>query len=80
VSDPWQIAAILSYHVLNGTYYNTSLLNSSQFLTTLLHNQTYANITGGQKVQVVGTNDTVHFFSALKENATVISTVSRIAA
>jgi len=73
MQNPTMVAALLSYHVLNGTYYASSFTNTSQFIPTLLTNQTYANITGGQRVQALATNNTVAFYSALKENSTVVT-------
>ncbi|WYZ46829.1 hypothetical protein EsH8_IX_001054 [Colletotrichum jinshuiense] len=65
------IAAILQYHVLNGTYYASNFTEEPQFIPTLLQNETYTNITDGQRVQgqLVGGN--VTFYSALRENSTV---------
>jgi uncharacterized surface protein with fasciclin (FAS1) repeats len=70
------LEALLTYHVLNGTYYASSFSNMSMFIPTLLENTTYANITGGQRVQALANNGTVAFFSALKQNSTVVTPVS----
>lgn len=71
--DPGLLAALLSYHVLNGTYYASNFTRASKFIPTLLSNETYANITGGQRVQALLDNDKVLLYSALKENSTVVS-------
>lgn len=73
-SNPGLITAILSYHVLNGTRYASSF-NSSAFIRTLLTNQTYTNVTDGQRVQAVSRNGAVTLYSALKQNSTVVTPV-----
>ncbi|OLN89654.1 Fasciclin-like arabinogalactan protein-like protein 7 [Colletotrichum chlorophyti] len=70
-TDAGLIAAILQYHVLNGTYYASNFTDEPQFIHTLLQNQTYANVTEGQVVQAQTVDGNVHFFSALRENSTV---------
>ncbi|EXM14247.1 FAS1 domain [Fusarium oxysporum f. sp. vasinfectum] len=70
-SDPSAIAAILQYHVLNGTYYASNLTETPAFIPTLLNNATYANVTGGQRVEVVADNDTVSIYSGLRQQANV---------
>ncbi|KAJ3939784.1 uncharacterized protein N0V96_009768 [Colletotrichum fioriniae] len=50
-TNPGLVAAILQYHVLNGTYYASQFTEEPQFIPTLLSNETYTNITGGQRVQ-----------------------------
>ncbi|KAF9869890.1 fasciclin domain-containing protein [Colletotrichum karsti] len=71
-TDPGLVAAILSYHVLNGTYYASAFNDQPQFIPTLLQNQTYANITGGQRVQGQTAGGNVTFYSALRANSTVV--------
>ncbi|CAK7232272.1 hypothetical protein SEUCBS140593_008205 [Sporothrix eucalyptigena] len=71
VSDPSLINALLSYHVINGTWYNTSFTNTSVFLPTWLSNSSYANVTGGQVVEAALDNNNVTFWSALKQNTTI---------
>ncbi|KAI0146409.1 FAS1 domain-containing protein [Xylariaceae sp. FL1272] len=73
LSAPGYIDALLSYHILNGTYYTSNITNSSTFLPTHLANTTYTNITGGQVVEAARVNDNVTFFSALKLNSTVVT-------
>lgn len=67
------LQALLSYHVLNGTYYNTTFGNESMFIPTALMNETYTNVTGGQVVEARLWDNNVTFFSALKENATIVT-------
>ncbi|KAF0325878.1 fasciclin domain-containing protein [Colletotrichum asianum] len=70
-ADPGLVSAILSYHVLNGTYYASAFTEQPQFIPTLLQNETYTNITGGQRVQAQTVGGNVTFFTALRENSTV---------
>jgi len=78
-NDSSTIEALLSYHVLNGTYANFSSM--PQFLHTSLQNPTFANLTGGQAVEAItsgnGSNATTTFYSGLLQNSTtVMSTVN----
>ncbi|KAI1390497.1 FAS1 domain-containing protein [Hypoxylon trugodes] len=67
------LTALFNYHILNGTYHNYTFGNESQFIPTLLTNTTYTNVTGGQVVEARLDNNNVTFFTALKENATIIT-------
>lgn len=70
-SDPSLVAALLTYHVLNGTYYASDVTNTTAFIPTLLTNTTYSNVTGGQVVSASAEDDTVSFYSALKQQSNV---------
>ncbi len=70
------LQALLNYHVLNGTYYNTSFGDDSVFIPTALTNETYTNVTGGQVVEARLNDNNVTFFSALKQNASIVTPVS----
>ncbi|KAI0470775.1 FAS1 domain-containing protein [Xylariaceae sp. FL0804] len=75
LSDPGYIKALLSYHVLDGSYYtgnSGNFSNTSMFIPTQLTNQTYTNVTGGQRVEARMEGDNVTFYSALKQNASVV--------
>jgi uncharacterized surface protein with fasciclin (FAS1) repeats len=74
-SDPGFIAALLQYHVLNGTFYSSQVTNTSTFIPTLLTNATYTNVTGGQRVEAISSNGTVSIISGLFQNSTVIQAV-----
>ncbi|KAI1802489.1 Fasciclin-domain-containing protein [Daldinia bambusicola] len=67
------VRALLNYHILNGTHYNESFGNDATFIPTLLTNNTYTNVTGGQVVEARLHDNNVTFFSALKENATIVT-------
>ncbi|KAI1259983.1 fasciclin domain-containing protein [Xylariaceae sp. FL1019] len=73
LSAPGYIDALLSYHILNGTYYASNITNSSTFVPTYLTNTTYTNLTAGQVVEAARVNDNVTFFSALKLNSSVVT-------
>jgi len=70
-TDAGLVAAILQYHVLNGTYYASQFTEEPQFIPTLLRNEIYTNVTGGQRVQAQTVDGKVTFYSALKEISTV---------
>ncbi|KAL1609991.1 hypothetical protein SLS60_001656 [Paraconiothyrium brasiliense] len=70
-SDPSLLAALLQYHVLNGTFQASQITNQSTFVSTYLNNETYANVTGGQVVEAVKVGNETVFYSGLLQNATV---------
>jgi len=70
-SNTGLLTALLQYHVLNGTYLSSAITNQSAFVPTLLTNELYTNVTGGQVVEAVTVGDKVTFFSGLLANSTV---------
>ncbi|KAH7242202.1 FAS1 domain-containing protein [Fusarium tricinctum] len=72
-NDPSAVASLLQYHVLNGTYYASNItgMDGPAFVPTLLSNATYANVTGGQRVEVMAMNDTVSFYSGFRAQSNV---------
>lgn len=75
-SDPGLANALLQYHVLLGTHSASQITNSSMFIPTLLSNATYANVTGGQRVEAVKKGNETVFYSGLLQNSTVSQAVS----
>ncbi|KAH6655222.1 FAS1 domain-containing protein [Truncatella angustata] len=73
LADNSALAALLNYHILNGTHYADAFGNTSAFLPTYLTNQSYTSVTGGQRVEARTSDGNVTFFSALKQNATVVT-------
>lgn len=69
------VAAILEYHVLNGTFPASNFTGTNQFIPTLLTNSTMTNVTGGQVVEGVLNGKSVELFSGLKEKSTVATAV-----
>jgi len=65
------ITALFSYHILNGTYYASNVTNQSAFIPTALRNPQYTNVTGGQVVEAVMSNNNVVFYSGALMNSTV---------
>ncbi|KAF5000621.1 hypothetical protein FDECE_11158 [Fusarium decemcellulare] len=70
-ADPGAIGAILQYHVLNGTYYASNFTDTPVFAQSLLNNQTFENVTGGQVVEGVAVDDTVSFYSGFRAQSNV---------
>lgn len=70
------LTALLQYHVLNGTFLSSAITNQSAFVPTLLTNELFTNVTGGQVVEAVKTGDNVTFFSGLLANSSVSQAVS----
>ncbi|KAE9382004.1 FAS1 domain-containing protein [Stipitochalara longipes BDJ] len=52
-----QIEALLSYHVLHGVFPTVSLAPKPQFANSFLTNTSYANVTSGQRVELLSTVD-----------------------
>lgn len=74
--DPGLLSALLQYHVLNGTFQASQVTNQSAFIHTLLTNETYTNVTGGQVVEAVQVGNETVFYSGLLQNSTVTTAVS----
>jgi uncharacterized surface protein with fasciclin (FAS1) repeats len=75
-SDTNLIQAVLSYHVLNGVYRSTDISETPSFVPTLLTDEAYTNVTGGQVVEALTADGSVFFISGLLENSTVTTAVS----
>ena len=76
-NDTATIQALLTYHVLNGTYPASMITDTPAFIHTLLNNKAYSNVTGGQVVEAVSMDDKVEIFSGLLANSTVTQAVCR---
>jgi uncharacterized surface protein with fasciclin (FAS1) repeats len=74
-NDPGLLAALLQYHVLNGTFQASQVTNQSTFIPTLLTNETYSNVTSGQVVEAVMIGNETVFYSGLLQNSTVTTAV-----
>jgi len=74
-SNPDLVAAVLSYHVLNGTYLASAVPENETFIPTLLNNPLYSNVTGGQRVGAVRSGNNVTFFSGGLANSSVTTAV-----
>ncbi|KXJ88373.1 FAS1 domain-containing protein [Microdochium bolleyi] len=73
---PGAIQNILSYHVLNGTYYasNFTSSNMSMFIPTHLTNSMYSLVSGGQRVEVMYNGTNVTAYSGLKQPSRFVTT------
>lgn len=74
-NDTMAIQALLTYHVLNGTYPASMIKSMPAFVPTMLNNPMYTNVTGGQVVEAVSMRGNVSFFSGLLMNSTVAKAV-----
>jgi uncharacterized surface protein with fasciclin (FAS1) repeats len=74
-SNEGLLTALLQYHVLNGTFLSTDITNTSAFVPSLLTNELFTNVTGGQVVEAVARDGNVLFFSGLLTNSTVTTAV-----
>lgn len=71
-SDTGLIEAVLTYHVLNGSYANFSTTPS--FIHTALMNTTYSNVTGGQVVEAVGSSNGSTFYTGMSSPQSCLET------
>lgn len=70
------ITALLQYHVLNGTFPASAVTNTRAFIPTLLTNPLFTNVTGGQVVDAIASEDgNVTFYSGLLSNSSVSQAV-----
>ena len=67
---------LLQYHVLGSTVPGSGFTGTSQFLKTLLTDNRFTNVTGGQVVEGVARNGKVLILSGLKEVSIVQTAVS----
>lgn len=86
-NDPAFARALLQYHVLNGEYAERNIGEIGMFIPTLLTDDAYVNITGGQVVQAIRTPNSAAgsnsdslpgktvFYSGYNKNSTVIEPV-----
>lgn len=74
-NDPTQVAALLSYHIINGTYYDSNFTDSPTFVQTSLNSTSYSNVSGGQRLQAVNNGSTVNLFSGLLTQSNIVSAV-----
>ncbi|KAK1082997.1 hypothetical protein LTR33_003541 [Friedmanniomyces endolithicus] len=65
------VAALLSYHTLEGIYYASNISSTPQFPHTMLNNTMYSNVTGGQVVECRLEGSTAEIISGLKSIANV---------
>ena len=70
------IQALLTYHVLVGVFNSSSITETPAFPATLLNNTAFANVTGGQVVEVRVEDDEVMAITGFKNNVTVTEAVS----
>lgn len=77
-NDTAAIQALLTYHVLNGTHYASTINGTAAFVPTMLSNAAYTNVTGGQRVEAIAKGENVTFYSGLLQNSTVTQAVSHL--
>ena len=75
-NDTEDLEPILTYHVLQGVHADTTLDGPPQFITTLLTNSSYTNVTGGQRVEVVSSGGHLKVYSAAKAVSNIVAPAS----
>ncbi|KAK7936222.1 hypothetical protein LTR80_011360 [Exophiala xenobiotica] len=64
--------ALVTYHLLEHTYSSLDLRSETQFIPTLLTNQSYVNVTGGQRVEARSCGEQACFFSGNKQQSILL--------
>lgn len=72
MTNPRALSGVLQYHVLSGKSLSTDFTTSPIFPSTLLSTP-FANVTGGQKLQLTLLNETASLFSGYKQASSVIT-------
>lgn len=75
-SEQGLIQALLNYHVLVGVFNSSSITETPAFPATLLNDTAYANVTGGQVVEVRAEDDGVEVITGFKNSVNVTEAVS----
>ncbi|KAK3311401.1 methyltransferase TYW3-domain-containing protein [Chaetomium strumarium] len=70
--NPEALAGVLQYHVLMGKLMSKDFSPTPKFAATLLV-MPFANVTGGQKVELAMVNETARVFSGYKQMASVVT-------
>jgi uncharacterized surface protein with fasciclin (FAS1) repeats len=76
LATPGYVEAVLQYHVLNTSVPSSAITATPAFLPTLLANETYANVTGGQRIGAKLDDDEALILSGLGGTAKVVQAVS----
>lgn len=71
-NDSNSIRALLQYHILLDTHPAQSFSNSSNLVPTLLQDTSYANVTGGQRVELSLKDGQPTFLSAIKAESKIV--------
>jgi uncharacterized surface protein with fasciclin (FAS1) repeats len=74
-NDTALIQAVVTYHILNGTYPASAVESTPAFIPTLLDNPQFENVTGGQVVEAVTEGTNVVFISGLLARSVVTKAV-----
>jgi uncharacterized surface protein with fasciclin (FAS1) repeats len=70
------VAALLTYHVVNGTFYASDFSSTPAFAPTLLSNTSFTNVTGGQVIEAVSDGTNITILSGLLAESKVVAAVS----
>jgi uncharacterized surface protein with fasciclin (FAS1) repeats len=71
-----QVEALLTYHLVHGTFPSLSITEEPQFQESFLNNITYANVTGGQRVELVSGSSGPEVVSGNRTLSRITTTVS----
>lgn len=75
---PGMVQAILQYHVVNGTFMSENITTAPAFLPTMLTNETFTSVTGGQVVGVRTRGEQAVVLSGLGQEANITTAVCHI--
>ena len=79
-ADPGFVPALLTYHVLNGTFYSSDLAGAFEpvFAPTLLTDPSFSTVSGGQRVEARSEDGSVVIYTGNQAQAKVQATVKFI--
>lgn len=69
-----EIEAVLTYHLLEGSYTVLDFTDEPQFVETQLTNTSYANVTGGQRVELLSSSSGSPVFVSGNQSISTIAT------
>ncbi|PGH03994.1 hypothetical protein AJ79_07227 [Helicocarpus griseus UAMH5409] len=64
--------AIIKYHIVPGVHGTRNVTENAMFIPTILDNDSFENVTGGQVIQTLKANDTEIIYSGMANKAQVI--------
>jgi uncharacterized surface protein with fasciclin (FAS1) repeats len=71
IQDTGVLRGLLEYHLLQNLHPSLSFDATPQFLPSILTNQSFTNVTGGQVVEVISQNGEVSIFTAVKAQSKI---------
>jgi transforming growth factor-beta-induced protein len=74
-TNPTLLTGVLQYHVVSGMFMAKDFSTTPKFAASMLM-PPFANVTGGQKIELALVNNTAMLFAGFKQMAMVVTAVS----